>query len=133
MVSATPSNRATRCITSPVTPTVSNSLSGPSPKQKFRESRTSEAWATVKPARRKTITVYSGGRGIGKAFILPNGWRFADDYHTFGVEWSRDSIQFFVDGSPYQHRSPLHAAQRHRVGLQSSLLPSAGANPRSGS
>src|SRR5207248_7257258 len=34
---------------------------------------------------------------------------------------------------PLSHCSPLHAAQRHRVGLQSSLLLSAGANPRSGS
>ncbi len=49
---------------------------------------------------------YSEEQGIGKAYTLSNGRRFTDDYQIFGIEWSPDSIQFFVDGSLYHSVIP---------------------------
>jgi beta-glucanase (GH16 family) len=49
---------------------------------------------------------YSGGKGIGKPFELGSGKRFADDYHVYGVEWKRDSIEWFVDGKAYFKVTP---------------------------
>ena len=44
---------------------------------------------------------YSGGSGIGGPRILTGGKRFSDDFHVYGVEWSADSMKFFVDGAQY--------------------------------
>jgi hypothetical protein len=33
---------------------------------------------------------------VGGVWVAP--WRFADDYHVFGLEWSKDEINYFVDG-----------------------------------
>lgn len=41
---------------------------------------------------------YSGAEGIGQATELPNGAAFADDFHTFAVEWRPDAIRWLVDG-----------------------------------
>jgi beta-glucanase (GH16 family) len=49
---------------------------------------------------------YSGDEAIGKPFSLPSGRKFADDYHIFRVDWSLDSIQFFVDGNLYHTVTP---------------------------
>lgn len=51
---------------------------------------------------------YSGGQGIGAAFSLPGGQRFADGFHDFAVEWDRDpaAIRWYVDGKLYQTRTP---------------------------
>ncbi|MDX6364393.1 MAG: hypothetical protein QOC85_3403 [Streptomyces sp.] len=49
---------------------------------------------------------YSGSGGIGAAYNLPNGQAFADDFHTFAVEWSPDAIKWSVDGTTYQTRTP---------------------------
>ncbi|WP_181727190.1 glycoside hydrolase family 16 protein [Streptomyces sp. PT12] len=49
---------------------------------------------------------YSGAEGIGAAYTLPNGQRFADDFHTFAVDWSPDRITWSVDGNTYQTRTP---------------------------
>ena len=49
---------------------------------------------------------YSGGEGIGAAYTLPNGRAFADDFHTFAVDWSPNSITWSVDGQVYQRRTP---------------------------
>lgn len=35
------------------------------------------------------------------AYTLPQGERFADQYHTFAVEWAPGKVTFFVDGHPY--------------------------------
>jgi beta-glucanase (GH16 family) len=47
---------------------------------------------------------YSGANGIGAPFSLPGGKRFADDYHTFAVEWETGEIRWYVDGKLYETR-----------------------------
>ncbi|WP_190192484.1 glycoside hydrolase family 16 protein [Streptomyces minutiscleroticus] len=49
---------------------------------------------------------YSGGGGIGAAYTLPGGKAFADDFHTFAVDWSPEAITWSVDGQNYQTRTP---------------------------
>ncbi len=49
---------------------------------------------------------YSGGSGIGAAFNLAGGRKFADDYHVFAIEWEPDIIRWLVDGQVYQTRTP---------------------------
>ena len=41
---------------------------------------------------------YSGANGIGRRFTFPNGGRIDDGaYHTYGVVWSQDRMQFYRD------------------------------------
>jgi beta-glucanase (GH16 family) len=49
---------------------------------------------------------YSGARGIGAPYALPQGKRFADDFHTFSVEWEPTAIRWYVDGDLYETRTP---------------------------
>ncbi|WP_119287195.1 glycoside hydrolase family 16 protein [Streptomyces sp. YIM 130001] len=49
---------------------------------------------------------YSGGGGIGADYSLPGGEDFADDFHTFAVDWAPDSITWSVDGNVFQTRTP---------------------------
>lgn len=49
---------------------------------------------------------YSGGNGIGAGYTLPGGEQFADDFHTFAVDWAPDRISWSVDGQVYQTRTP---------------------------
>ncbi len=49
---------------------------------------------------------YSGGNGIGKSYTLPFGQKVADDYHLYAIEWSQDSIEWFVDGASYHKLTP---------------------------
>ena len=49
---------------------------------------------------------YSGGNGIGKSYQLPFGERVNDDYHVYAIEWSQDSIEWFVDGALYHTVTP---------------------------
>lgn len=49
---------------------------------------------------------YSGSAGIGAGYTLPGGQAFADDFHTFAVDWAPDSVTWSVDGNVYQHRTP---------------------------
>jgi beta-glucanase (GH16 family) len=49
---------------------------------------------------------YSGGQSVGGAFTNPNGRPFADDFHVFTVEWDPQAIRWYVDGAPYQSRTP---------------------------
>ncbi|PWS48844.1 1,3-beta-glucanase [Streptomyces sp. FT05W] len=49
---------------------------------------------------------YSGGGGITASYTLPNGKAFADDFHTFAVDWSPNAITWSVDGQTYQTRKP---------------------------
>ncbi len=44
---------------------------------------------------------YSGAKSISGAFKLPNGERFADDFHVFAVDWREDAIRFMVDGESF--------------------------------
>jgi beta-glucanase (GH16 family) len=49
---------------------------------------------------------YSGGNGIGAAYTLPGKKRFADDFHTFAVEWEPDVARFYADGILYKTSTP---------------------------
>ncbi|MFB4423542.1 family 16 glycosylhydrolase [Streptomyces sp. QL37] len=49
---------------------------------------------------------YSGGAGIGASYSLPDGRAFADDFHTFAVDWSPNALVWSVDGQTYQTRTP---------------------------
>src|SRR5215471_3108106 len=41
---------------------------------------------------------YSGGSGIGSRFTFPSGGRIDDGaFHTYGVVWSQDQMQFYRD------------------------------------
>ncbi|MFD7021317.1 family 16 glycosylhydrolase [Promicromonospora sukumoe] len=48
---------------------------------------------------------YSGGSGIGASYTHPQGWSFADDFHTFAVDREPGRITWSVDGNVYQTRS----------------------------
>ena len=43
---------------------------------------------------------YSGGSGVGGYYRLSES--FNDDFHVFAIEWSRNTITWFVDDFPYQ-------------------------------
>lgn len=49
---------------------------------------------------------YSGGQPLTGIFALPSGQRFADDFHTFAIEWEPRAVRFYVDGQLYQTRTP---------------------------
>jgi uncharacterized protein (TIGR03437 family) len=49
---------------------------------------------------------YNGGAGIGMSTTLPFGETVSGDYHVYAVQWSQDSIEFFVDGVSYETRTP---------------------------
>ncbi|MFE9722418.1 family 16 glycosylhydrolase [Streptomyces sp. NPDC005794] len=49
---------------------------------------------------------YSGGAGIGASYSLPDGKAFADEFHTFAVDWSPEALVWSVDGQTYQTRTP---------------------------
>ncbi|OKJ13794.1 glycoside hydrolase family 16 protein [Kitasatospora sp. CB01950] len=49
---------------------------------------------------------YSGAGGIGAPYSLPAGQSFADDFHTFAVDWSPSALTWSVDGHAYQTRTP---------------------------
>ncbi|MBU7598094.1 glycoside hydrolase family 16 protein [Streptomyces sp. P38-E01] len=49
---------------------------------------------------------YSGGEGIGSSYTLPDGQQFADDFHTFAIDWAPDKIEWSVDGNVFQTRTP---------------------------
>ena len=49
---------------------------------------------------------YSGAAGIGAGYSLPGGAAFADDFHTFAVDWAPNSITWSVDGNVYETRTP---------------------------
>ncbi len=54
---------------------------------------------------------YSGGHGIGSKFRFPNGKRIDDSsYHTYGVIWSQDKMQFYRDNpaKPYFTVTPAN-------------------------
>src|SRR5262249_30813502 len=49
---------------------------------------------------------YSGGNSLTASFGLPDQGHFSDDFHIFALEWSPNSVKFFVDGAVYESRSP---------------------------
>ena len=49
---------------------------------------------------------YSGDKGIGSPYGLPDDQRFADDFHIYAVEWEKGAIRFYVDDHLYATRTP---------------------------
>jgi len=49
---------------------------------------------------------YSGGSCLTGEYNLPVGQKFSEGYHTFGLLWKRDFIQFSVDGVPFETHTP---------------------------
>lgn len=48
---------------------------------------------------------YSGGNAISKEFEFEND-RFDTDYHIFGIEWSPEAVNFYVDDVLYNQITP---------------------------
>jgi len=44
--------------------------------------------------------------GVGTSTTLPFGETVYDDFHTYAIEWTTDSIEFFFDGLSYQKLTP---------------------------
>ncbi len=57
---------------------------------------------------------YTGEVGIEAHYTLPDKKRFADDFHTYAVEWEPDAIRFYVDNELYatQTRANLRSGQQ---------------------
>jgi len=77
---------------------------------------------------------YSGANGIGAAYSLSNGPRFADDFHTFAIEWEPNIIRFYVDGLLYNtitpaNLLPIPAGSSLTRFLSCSMLRLAGSGP----
>src|SRR3954469_12650103 len=49
---------------------------------------------------------YSGAGGIGGPWKLPGGKLFADDFHTFAIEWTANQITWLVDDHAYFNVAP---------------------------
>jgi beta-glucanase (GH16 family) len=49
---------------------------------------------------------YSGGSPISSAYTLPNGARFADEFHVFAIEWELDVVRWYVDDIQYAVKTP---------------------------
>jgi beta-glucanase (GH16 family) len=46
--------------------------------------------------------LYSGENPLTGAYKLPDGKRFADDFHVYAVEWDSEQIRFYVDDHLYE-------------------------------
>lgn len=44
---------------------------------------------------------YSGGNGLGHAYVSPNGHPFSDDFHLYAMEWSPGVMRFLVDNQAF--------------------------------
>ena len=49
---------------------------------------------------------YSGKDGITSQHALSGDQALADDYHVYAVEWSENSVKFFLDGQSYATVTP---------------------------
>jgi len=58
---------------------------------------------------------YSGSDSIGAGYTLSGGRAFADDFHTFAVDWSPNSVTWSVDGTAYSTRTPADLGGREWV------------------
>ena len=53
---------------------------------------------------------YSGGSPLSGIYTLPDGQKFADDFHTFAIEWEPTAVRFYVDGNLYETKTAADAA-----------------------
>lgn len=59
---------------------------------------------------------YSGAQGLSDSLTLLDGKRYADDFHTFEVEWNPRDISFYIDGQHYHTRkAPEFSGNRQWV------------------
>lgn len=49
---------------------------------------------------------YSGGNAIGRPYELPEGERFADEFHVFALEWEPGALRWYVDGELFSTVTP---------------------------
>jgi len=49
---------------------------------------------------------YSGAAGIGRGTSLPDGARFADDFHVYAIDWTPAGITWSVDGVAFSTVTP---------------------------
>ena len=49
---------------------------------------------------------FSGGNAVGASVSLPNNAAFADDFHTFAIEWQENEIRWYLDDVLFQTRGP---------------------------
>lgn len=49
---------------------------------------------------------YSGGNSVGRPYRLIANERFADDFHTFAIEWEPGELRWYVDGQHYSTLTP---------------------------
>jgi len=49
---------------------------------------------------------YSGAKGPGGPFELPEGQRFADKFHTYAIEWEPNVIRWYMDNQLYFTLTP---------------------------
>jgi beta-glucanase (GH16 family) len=54
---------------------------------------------------------YSGAKGIGKPYSLPDGANFSEDYHLYAIEWEPNIIRFYVDDQLYNTVTPADLPQ----------------------
>ncbi|WP_136518188.1 glycoside hydrolase family 16 protein [Cellulomonas telluris] len=55
---------------------------------------------------------YSGGAGLLGTYQHPQGWSFADTFHTFAVDWRPGEITWSVDGNVYHRVTPASLGGR---------------------
>lgn len=48
---------------------------------------------------------YSGGNSLTGSYTLPNGQALADGFHTFAIDWSPNSVTWYIDGIQYSHHT----------------------------
>ncbi|MBP6470066.1 MAG: glycoside hydrolase family 16 protein [Chloroflexi bacterium] len=53
---------------------------------------------------------YSGARGVGASYSLPDGRPFADDFHVFAIEWEPEEIRWYVDDVLFNTVTPSDVA-----------------------
>ncbi len=45
---------------------------------------------------------YSGGKPKTAIYTLPDGKKFADDFHVFAIDWTATAVTFYVDDTAYE-------------------------------
>jgi len=46
------------------------------------------------------------GDSVTAAYTLPSNEKLSDEFHVYGIVWSKDRVQFFFDGHPYLYVTP---------------------------
>jgi len=65
----------------------------------FKGHKTNEIYGTIHFG-----APWPNNKSTGTTYIAPNG-NYVDDFHVFTIEWTKDSIQWLVDGIEYQRIS----------------------------